>query len=320
MPPIASLILVASAGQTSIQRVLSRLRAQTIAPQLELVLAAQPFAMDDLRNLEPDGLHSVQVVEADFSTSARARVPAIHAAQADIVIMCEDHCFPESEVWAERLVAGFAKGHAAVGPRILNDNPGSGCSWANLLIEYGPWVSVESPGEVDLLPGHNSAYRKKVLLDYGDDLADMLEVEWAIHRDLRAQGETLWVDPGAATRHLNFSRWDKCLYLHLLEGWMFAASRARTWSFGLRLVWALAFPAIFLVRAWRLAGQARAAGVLWSLPIQWLFLMVSAVGEGLGYAFGDCGKRGALGALEYDRWRNVRPTEADRAFTPVPTG
>ena len=48
-----------------------------------------------------------------------------------------------------------------------NANPKSAISWANLLIEYGPWLDPAPAGKASHLPGHNSSYKRDVLLGYG---------------------------------------------------------------------------------------------------------------------------------------------------------
>lgn len=314
--PAGSVILVASAGQESISRTLACLRRQTIAECLELVLAARPHEVEGLRTLDPEGFFGIKIVSADFTTSAIARAPAIRAARADIVLFVEDHSFPTRPDWAERLVAAHQAGHVAVGPMMRNANPKTPTSWANLAIEYGQWINVGSAGYVDQLPGHNSSYKRAALLQYGDDLAEMLEAEWVLHNALRDQGETLWIDPEVSTAHLNFSEFKSAMRLHYLEGRMFAASRSLNWGALRRFVYALSFPAIFSVRFVRIASQLLSSAAarpyfLRTLPSCIILLMLSAVGEGMGYAFSDGGQRAELGALEYDRWKFVTDTEQD---------
>ena len=47
--------------------------------------------------------------------------------------------------------------------------------------------------EVDYLPGHNSSYKRDVLLGYGDRLESMMESETVLHWDLRAKGHRLYL-------------------------------------------------------------------------------------------------------------------------------
>ncbi|MCV3273402.1 glycosyltransferase [Roseobacter sinensis] len=314
--PAGSVILVASAGQDSIARTLECLRHQTIADRLEIVLAARPDEVSGLKTTDPEGFFGVEVVPADFTTSAIARSAAIRKASADVVLFVEDHSFPTRADWAERLVAAHQAGHVAVGPSMKNANPRTPTSWANLVIEYGQWMNVTAAGQVDQLPGHNSSYKRAALTQYGDDLAEMLEAEWVLHNELRAQGETLWIDPEISTAHLNFSRFGSAMKLHFLEGRMFAASRSAHWGRGRRAAYALAFPLIFVVRFVRIARQLLASEearsyFLRTVPSCVVFLLLSAMGEGMGYAFSDGGQRAQLGQLEYDRWKFIQTGEQD---------
>ena len=228
--PSGSVVLVASAGSESISRTMRALSAQTIAHQLEVVLAARPEHVEDLRQADASAFFAIKVVPSDFTTSAIARVAAIRAAEADVLLLVEDHSFPTTDVWAERLIRAHDAGHVAVGPRMENANPASATSWANFLIEYGQWAHVPVAGEARQLPGHNSSYKADALRRFGDDLAHMMETEWVLHNRMREAGETLWIDPGVSTAHVNFSKFSSAAKLHYLEGRLFAASRAEHWN------------------------------------------------------------------------------------------
>lgn len=72
-------------------------------------------------------------------STARARAAGVRAATAPVVALAEDHAFP-APGWAEAFIERHGEGWAAVGPVISNANPRSATSWANLLIEYAPWL------------------------------------------------------------------------------------------------------------------------------------------------------------------------------------
>ena len=57
-----------------------------------------------------------------------------------------------------------ARDWAAVGPVMANANPRSVTSWANLLIEYAPWLEPSAGGEREHLPGHNGSYKRATAL------------------------------------------------------------------------------------------------------------------------------------------------------------
>ena len=319
--PDASIILVASEGAISLARILDRLRGQSAAARLEVIIAAYPSLVPDLRALNDTAFADLVVIEADLSTSARARAVAINQARAPVVIFAEDHSFPIRNDWAERIITAHEAPHAGVGPIMRNANPSSATSWANLVVEYGPWLGARKASEVDFLPGHNSAYKRELLLQYGDDLADMLEAEWVMQKDLRARGYTLWLDPSIEVAHLNYASVGKSLRLQFLAGLTFAASRSRTWNAPKRYLYATAAPAIVLRRLYLATGHiiklqnAQVRGMR-LLPLTVLFMLVSGIGEGIGYAFGDCGRRGDYALLEYQRWRNLLPDEIALARQP----
>ena len=121
--------------------------------------------------------------------------------------------------------------------------------------------------------------------------------------------------------HLNYASVGKSLRLQFLAGLTFAASRSRTWNAPKRYLYATAAPAIVLRRLYLATGHiiklqnAQVRGMR-LLPLTVLFMLVSGIGEGIGYAFGDCGRRGDYALLEYQRWRNLLPDEIALARQP----
>ncbi|MDB2407374.1 hypothetical protein N9W17_02435 [Jannaschia sp.] len=312
--PDLSVVVVSPEGGAGIARLMRRLRTQSIAAQLEILICV---SIEATETVPPDweaAFHSVRFIPADLTSSARARVPAIHAARAPCVALAEDHCFPVDDTWAERLLDGLRQGHAAVGPRIRNANPGTATSWALLMAEYSPWIAGGAARQMDLLPGHNSAYDRAVLLSFGNTLPALLEAEFLLHRALRAQGRTLLHDPRIEVEHLNHSLPLAALKLSFMSGWMFAASRSKHWTGAHRAVYAVAGPLIGVRRFPRVMRQSlgdpvQRGDILRALPMMAAILMASGLGEGIGYAFGDGGRRAALSRMEYHRWRNMRPEE-----------
>ena len=103
----------------------------------------------------------------------RARVAGIRKARAPLVVLLEDHSFP-AEGWAEALIRAHAGPWSAVGPAVGLANLHCMKAWANYLIQYSPWMKPAQSGVIDDLPGHNSSYKKELLLGYGDDLESMM--------------------------------------------------------------------------------------------------------------------------------------------------
>ncbi len=270
-----------------------------------LVVTADPARLDP--DLAVTGrFYSFSVVRADMSRGAGcARAAAVRAARAPVVAFGEDHSFPEAG-WAAAILAAYDGGWAAVGPVVTNANPGTIVSWADLLMGYGPWLAPGRSTERDHLPGHNSSYKREVLLTLGDALGDLFEAETALQWTLRASGHRLFQESGARIAHTNFERWSTWIPVSFHAGRVFAATRARSWSRGARLAFAFGSPLVPFVRMWRHLGQAFAARlapalIIRTAPVLALGLVVDAAGQFAGCLFGVGKSRETLVDWEFHR-------------------
>jgi hypothetical protein len=289
------------------------LRAQSIADRLELVIVAPS---DDLpvEHESMEDFASVQVVGVGKITSSNgARVAGIRVARAPIVVLAEDHCFPEPD-WAAALLAAHGEEWAAVGPVLRNGNPATAVSCANFLAEYGRWVG-RLTGEIEELPGHNSSYRRALLLRYGDELEELMVAESVIQEELRRSGERLLLEPAARANHHSFSRFRNSVTLRYHGGRLFAGHRTRRWKWSRRLMYVVGAPLIPFVRLRRLLGPALHSGTCpvapWRLiPVLLLLLIVDGFGELVGYLVGPGDAEAVLASMEFHRERYM--TSADR--------
>jgi hypothetical protein len=165
-------------------------------------------------------------------------------------------------------------------------------------------------GVVDFLPGHNSSYKRSILLDYGPELEAMLDSESVLHWDLQAKGYQLYLEPAAKISHLNFGLLSSWILAQFHNGRLFAAARARRWSPLQRLFYTGGAPLIPVVRFRRILQQLRRSdrrrdlppGVL---PTLVLGLFVSAVGEMMGYALGAGDAKQKLSNFEFHRYQHL---------------
>jgi hypothetical protein len=255
----------------------------------------------------------VSVSKDVLSELHRARAAGVRAATAPLVVFGETHSFPEPG-WAEALMAAHRRQPwAAVGPAMSCGNPESAMSWANFFIDFGEWIERRQPQEMERLPGHNSAYRRDLLLEYGPGLEDALASEWHLQADLRAHGHGLFFEPAARTRHLNVvglvslrARFDHAR--------VFALWRSRAWSRRRRLLYAVGspllpfrrFPPIF--REVMRAGKARDVRLF---ALLWILLAASAAGELAAYAWhhpGSSTERFASTEIHRSRFAGVSGT------------
>lgn len=312
--PALSVIMVTPDRFERLRHTTRRLREQSAAGELEIVVVAPSIATAGVDERDLVGFASYRIVETGPTTSSAVRRAAgVRAASAPLIAFTEDHCLPEPG-WARALIDAHREPWAAVGPAFLNGNPDSLTSWVNLLIEYGPWVSPVEAGPRDHIPPHNSSYKRDLLLDYGDRLEGMLEAETVLQWDLRARGHELILEPAAATRHFNISLPGATIPLRVAVGRMFGAARARDWSFARRAAYAAASPLIPFVRFARLVPIARRCGrgrrifpVV--LPALLAGLFLDGLGELLGYMLGGGESVARVTGFEYDRERYMRQRE-----------
>lgn len=315
--PEMSVVLLTPAGYHTIRRTIRHLRAQTVRDCLEIVIVAPSASGLGLDAGELADFLRVQVVEVGpFYSVAAARAAGIRRASAPIVALGEDHSYP-APGWAAALIAAHRQPWAAVGPVIGNANPDTTLSWANLLVEYGPWIEPAAPGPVDFLPGHNSSYKRALLCDYGPDLEAMLEAECLLHQDLRTRGHQVYLEPKAKTYHLNYSKPFSWIPVHFHGSRLFAAARARygRWSLKRRWFYGGAVVLIPLVRLRRLWAKARLAlqpgRLLRLLPALSAVLLVSAAGELVGYVGGPGQAMQKLSRWEFHRTMHLSEKERE---------
>jgi hypothetical protein len=315
--PGLSVVLVTDVWAT-IEKTVEHLRRQTARDRLELVVVAPEGAevgVDEAAVGELGG--GCQVVRVpEIRSLSWARAPGVRAARAPVVVFGESHSYPD-ECWAEALLEAHRGPWAAVGPQVRNANPHTRLSWVNLLLDYGPWLGPTSGGELVDLPGHNSAYKKEVLLGLGDDLTELLEAETLMHVALRRRGHRLYQEPGAILFHLNVSRISAWLQERFQTGRRFGGARGHEWRRWRRLAYALGSPLIPFVRLPRLLRDRERIGARkelsgWTFPLLFTALIVSAFGEFVGYLLGSGESMYELSEIELhkDRFISSREREA----------
>ena len=309
-----SVVVVAPYGFAPMRRLLDYLAEQTIRERIEIVIVATTRQALQPDEAALDRFGAYRVLETGAMTDlSRPRMSGILAARAPIVVLTEDHCFPAPD-WAEALVRAHEGPWAAVGPTVALANPQRFRAWTNYLLQYGPWIQPTSGGEMTDLPGHNSSYKREVLAEYGEGLADFLVADTMLHWDLRRRGHRLYLETSARVHHVYMTGLRPFVAENYYIGRQFAASRARRWSVLLRLAFTLGSPLIPLVRLTRTLRRMREFGWLGSLlpgilPSLGIALAVSAAGELMGYAFGVGDAAAKTLDLDFRRDRYVSAEE-----------
>lgn len=290
----------------SIQGVLNKLKAQTIASQIEIVIATDSAAAFGDLMTGLDDFHSVQLIEVpDLASLGTARALALRATRAPYAFLGETHSFASVPEWAERLVERHREGWAVVVPGFRNANPSKTLSWAGFLLDYGGWLEDQPGAEIDYWPLNNSSCEVAALLETGDDLAHGLSYGDQMLLALKAAGHKVYLDPEAVLSHLNIGRWKPYLDEHFVGGHLVARYRSRDWSVFKRWVYVLASPAIAVLLFARVLQPARrtirkqrlSMGIL---PIMLVATVAKAIGELVGYTHFGTDKASELRMTEYE--------------------
>jgi hypothetical protein len=270
-----------------------------------------------VRDEDTANLGKVTLVEVpEVKTLAAARAAGVARASAPFVAFSEDHSFPEP-TWAAALVAAHERGYAGVAPQMKNGNPASAISWAAMFLHFGGVVEPSNGFETDWpAASHNMSYRRDALLQLGDQLGELMLAELFLLRALRARGHKFWVEPAAATRHVNSSRMAPALRHAWLGGRLYGGLRYGfdAWSLPRRIVYAGGSVLIPLLRLRRVIPEMRrtrnGAHLLPRvLPAMVVILITHAAGEAVGYLFGIGGTRVTYSAMESKRHRFVKLEE-----------
>jgi hypothetical protein len=249
-------------------------------------------------------------------TVGEANAAGVRVAHAPLVAFVEEHSYPEPG-WAQAFIRAHTQPWAVVGPVARNANPGSLVSWADFALFYGPWAEGHAAGPVAHLPGHNSSYKRDLLLNYGKELGALLGAESVLQWDLRAQGHKLYLEPAARMAHVNFGLPRPWLTVLFHASRLFAAVRALRWPVWRKALYVLGTPLIPAVRLVRMVReqrrihpQQRPPWLAW--PLIALGLALSACGELLGYLTGAGRASERMSALESHRLHYTREGRASR--------
>jgi hypothetical protein len=321
-PAVLSVILgLPDQDAEGVLAVVASLRTQSLAGKMEIIIVAVQSAISQLAHCDADGFQALRIIPVEFVDGwAGAMARGIQEASAEIVVLAEDHAFPDSG-WAEAILQGYQSGCAAVAPVFENANPRTGLSWSHLLLDYGRWLSGNQAGEREVLPGHNGSYRRSVLLPLGTQrLCHLLSPHGSLHSELQKQNHRLFLQSNAVVRHQHPSRIGPSIVLRFNAGRMLGAGRAAGFGWGRPrcIAYAFAAPLLYFMRwryvleSLRLAGrkqvlQPRVAGMLA------LSLIVGTFGEAIGYLLGPGEAADRLVEEEFHRLSKMSARDAAEA-------
>ena len=288
--PLLSVIL-ATDTMARVERVIRSLAAQTIAKRIELVLVVTSRLNDAVREKLSNDFHSIEAIEVETIVPLSvARAKGVRLASAPFIFIAETHAFPDPTL-AEKLIDALSGEWSLAVPGFRNSNPSSGLSWAGFLNDYGAWSENLEGGEIHRPPSHDAAFRRSVLLQFGDRLDKALTFGDELYTTLNARGQRSYFEPAARIQHVNISRFSSFLRERYLSGVLIGGYRSERWSIPKRLAYAAGSPLIPIVVLSRIRRGVRDAGRTHSLPATTIPALVlgavlKAAGEARGYLFG----------------------------------
>lgn len=265
---------------------LAHLEAQTRRDAIEVVLVHTPRNAGEVDARRFEGFRGFRAVEVPrIPAVASAFVAACAVATGDVIALVEDHVMLDRR-WAEATLDAHGHDCAAVSPVMSNGNPATSISWANFVSSFHDAIGAAVPGPVACGPGHNTSYKRGVLLRYGTALESLYQSERSFHYRLQQDGHVIWHAPDARLAHLNISRGWHAVRHSWLGGAMFGQYRSKNMKRGERVLRTLGAPLVPLVRFRRIRHAVRTADVAmrpgaWGLL--WLMLGGHAMGEAVGY-------------------------------------
>ena len=290
---LSVVIVVGDEGtRGGLERTMQSLRAQASFDSMEVIIVdcSQP-GTPPLEGSDHPNVRTV-CMPRDATTMAQARAEGVRDAQAPIVAFLDEHSFAMAG-WAEALIEAHKGPWAGVGGEIYNLSSAVGVADPIYLMGHGRWAPPAKRGEVELLPSHDTCYKREILLQYGDNLAQLLMAEPVLMWKLREDGHKLFLEPDVKSLHgytvnpltlVAFYAWNRC----------FGHSRAEVfnWTPLKRLGFSLMTPFIPWIRAYRLLKllirihPERLWVFLTGLPFILLAQYGAAVGEAVGMLFG----------------------------------
>lgn len=286
---LVSVILVIDTYERG-RNTIEALVRQTIADRIALILVTTSADAVRIAARSISGLHAVTVLPVDSIVPLSvARAVGVRAATAPYVFIAETHAYPDPDT-AAKLVE-LLREWSLVVPGFRNANPHKGISWAGFLNDYGAWSRALPAGETQRAPAHNTAFRRSVLMEFGDRLEQALGFGDELYIGMRARGQRAWFEPTAGIQHVNLDRMRHWVSERYLAGVLIGGHRSRDWTWQRRLMYVCASPLIPFVVLARVQRGVREVSRRERLPIGTIPALVGGTilkvaGEVRGYLFG----------------------------------
>jgi len=291
-----SAVMIAGPLRARAERCLSRLLAQTLLDQMEVVVVDLSPGGPPLAGVDHPAVRYFRRPDLLYYSTAQAE--CARQAGAEIIAFIEDHCYP-APGWAAAVVEAFRQPSVSVvSYAFVNYNPDRYLSRAFFITEYGRWMTPASRGPVPIPACNNVAYRRRDLEPFFPQLDELFEAEFVLQRRILTGGRLAWIEPAAEVAHESWWRLADGLRANAAMKRVNAARRAQAGHWGAlrRCVFAGAMVMAPALHLWRLAVALRTRPSGWtaflvSLPVSLAVYVTSSWQEALGYLRGPGSSR-----------------------------
>ena len=312
--PDFSVILVAGIQRIRAGRALESLLAQDGIERSEVLLFDRAEGFPDLPGSDHPSVR-LHRVPADTLFSV-ARTEGVHLARAPYVGFLEEHCRARPG-WLAALLQAHQGPWAAIGGEVHHGNGCYGISRLIGVMNYYPWLEPATSGERDMLPGHNSSFRRDSLLSNGDELERLLRADVALFQKLVADGHRLYLESDAKFEHSNETSLGSIVrgYFYWHRGYGVERARVHRWSLARRALYVAATPLIpfyfltkLLVRLQKIRPDLVSEALI-GTPRILMAQLASASGQALGLVFGPGNTEAKFSDYELNEPRKLDPPE-----------
>jgi hypothetical protein len=290
--PQISAVIVIGTRRDRAGRALQSILSQEGIEQAEVLLVDSRSAASPVPGSDHPAVRTIPI--AGHSTFGEAREIGVRQARGRYVAFLEEHSIAYAG-WLKFILSALSGPWVGVGAEIHNANAGVGISDAVWLMNYIPAFRPPARhGPSRSIPGHNSAYRRDVLLALGSELPPLMQSEVLLQWRLVQQGHEIGVDPAIKLAHMGETTLEGVVVGYYVMHRHFAAFRSPGSGrpFLLRLLRVLATPLVPFVRFMRFTASAlrhRPSDLKIILRFPLVILIAqsaAAIGMAVGYLFG----------------------------------
>jgi hypothetical protein len=271
---------------------------ETLRPWLEAVAPqrADP-GVEVLLAVTADDADFTRQVSSQFTLSDVVMLPsgalvpalwgaAIVRATGEIVAVTITACTPASD-WIAAIIAAHTTAYVGIGGVIDIAPDANVVDRALHIVRYTPYLPPLAAAPVEEIAGDNGTYKRRAF----DGVTARLERDgfWEaeLHRDLRARGETLWIDPRIRVSHARSYSAAGFSAQRFAHGRHFGRARGRSLTAGDAVIRAMLAPVVPTVMIARQVSTLSRRGRLdlqtaSALPLAFWFLTCWAWGEAVG--------------------------------------